>query len=81
VIEILSPSSSAKDRELKRKLYALHGVREYWLVDPDAKSIEVLVRREGDLRTAQTFVAEDWLTSPLLEGFRLSLQSVFKPLS
>ncbi len=79
VIEILSPSSSEKDRELKRKLYALHGVREYWLVDPDAKSIEVLVRREGDLRTAQTFVSEDWLTSPLLQDFRLSLAAVFMP--
>jgi Uma2 family endonuclease len=81
VIEILSPNNPERDRELKRKLYARHGVREYWIVDPDAKSIEVLVRREGSFETVQTFVADDWLTSPLLQTFRLSLTVVFKPLA
>jgi Uma2 family endonuclease len=80
VIEILSPSSEEMDRQLKRKLYALHGVREYWIVNPDAKSIEVLTRQEGDLRIVQTFVADEWLTSPLLEGFRMLLLEVFRPL-
>jgi Uma2 family endonuclease len=79
VIEIISPSNPRKDRELKRKVYSRYGVREYWVVDPDAKSIEVLTRQEGDLKIVQTFVAEDYLISPLLEGFRLSLPAIFKP--
>lgn len=79
VVEILSPSDPGRDREVKRKLYALYGVREYWIVDPDAKSIEVLRRQEGALHTVQTFVAADSLRSPLLEGFHLSLPPVFKP--
>ena len=78
VIEIISPSNPRKDRELKRTVYARYGVREYWIVDPDSKSIEVLIRQEGDLKLHQTFVADDWLTSPLLEGFRLSLPVVFR---
>ena len=42
VIEILSPGTSARDRDLKRKRYEHFRVREYWLVDPDANSIEIL---------------------------------------
>jgi Uma2 family endonuclease len=34
IIEVLSPSTSFKDMEIKRKLYQLHGVREYWLIHP-----------------------------------------------
>ncbi len=41
VIEILSPSTAARDRDLKRKLYARHGVAEYWIVDPDSEAVEV----------------------------------------
>lgn len=42
VIEILSPRTSRVDRTLKRDAYALHGVREYWLVDPQARSVTIL---------------------------------------
>ena len=78
VVEVLSPSDPGRDREVKRKLYSRYGVQEYWIVDPDARSIEVLTRQEGTLSTLQTFVASDSLTSPLLEGFQLHLPPVFK---
>ncbi|HEV8130765.1 MAG TPA: Uma2 family endonuclease [Acidobacteriota bacterium] len=81
LVEVVSPSGQERDRTVKRKLYALYGVREYWIVDPDAKSIELLTRHEGDLRTARTFVGNESLTSPLLSGFQLSLAEVFKPLT
>jgi Uma2 family endonuclease len=42
VIEILSTSTERTDREVKRKLYADGGVREYWIVDPRTSRIEVL---------------------------------------
>ena len=41
VIEILSPSTRRKDRTLKRDLYQKAGVREYWIMSPDEKEIEV----------------------------------------
>lgn len=42
IIEIVSPSTEKRDREIKRKLYAEEGVREYWLVDSRNRTIEVL---------------------------------------
>ena len=43
VIEILSPSTSGRDKTIKRTLYALHGVKEYWLVDTEDLNITVLL--------------------------------------
>lgn len=81
VVEILSPSDPTRDLEIKRKLYARYGVREYWIVDPDAKTIEVLYREGSDWKSAQTFASGDRLASPLLQDFRLDLSGVFKPLA
>ena len=41
VIEVISASTAARDRNLKRRRYAHFGVPEYWIVDPDARAIEV----------------------------------------
>ncbi len=41
VIEILSPSTAARDRTLKKDLYERQGVAVYWLVDPEDESVEV----------------------------------------
>jgi Uma2 family endonuclease len=42
ICEILSPSTASRDRVAKRALYAAHGVAHYWLVDPDARTLEAL---------------------------------------
>jgi Uma2 family endonuclease len=39
-IEILSSSTTRVDRRIKMELYARHGVEHYWIVDPEARSIE-----------------------------------------
>ena len=44
VVEILSPASAERDRTVKLDLYARHGVKEYWMVDPDARTVTVLLR-------------------------------------
>jgi Uma2 family endonuclease len=43
IIEIGSPSTEERDRTTKQKLYASEGVGEYWLVDPEQHTIEVLL--------------------------------------
>lgn len=43
VCEILSPSTATHDRKLKLPLYAAHGVRFAWLIDPAAKTLEIHV--------------------------------------
>ena len=36
VVEVLSPSTAARDWRTKHDLYAEHGVQEYWIVDPES---------------------------------------------
>ena len=47
VVEILSPSTGKKDYNEKYFLYEKNGVREYWIVNPDAESVEVFLLKEG----------------------------------
>ena len=77
VIEILSPSTAARDRTLKRALYAKHGVQEYWQVDTDARTIAVLTLADNGFELAAVYGEGQTLVSPLLPGFALDLDLVF----
>ncbi|MEW6228855.1 MAG: Uma2 family endonuclease, partial [Bacillota bacterium] len=77
VVEILSPSSTKWDREIKREVYARFGVRELWLVDPQARSIEVATLKDGALLTLHTYCVGATLASPLLAGFALDVGGLF----
>jgi Uma2 family endonuclease len=46
LVEILSPSTTRHDREVKFALYARYGVPCYWIVDPEARALEAY-RLEG----------------------------------
>ena len=78
VVEILSPSTAEYDEGYKRALYALHEVREYWLVDPDAETVEVLVLGDEGLSLYQVFETGQTLESPLLAGLSLDLEDLFQ---
>jgi Uma2 family endonuclease len=54
VCEILSPSTASADREVKLPVYARHGVRHAWLVDPRRKTLEVFELRAGAWQQAQS---------------------------
>ena len=54
VVEVLSPSTASRDRELKLSLYAANGVREYWIVDPDARTVQVLALARDGSHSART---------------------------
>lgn len=53
--EVLSPSTSALDRGDKRQIYAEHGVRHVWFVDPDAETLEVLALDGASYRVLDVF--------------------------
>jgi len=77
LIEILSPSSVDRDRFVKRDLYAQNGVGEYWIVDPDEKTIEVFTLAGGAYVPAGYFKVGQTLLSPTLVGFALATSDVF----
>jgi Uma2 family endonuclease len=53
LVEILSPSNHKHDTVTKRRLYARNRVPEYWIVDPDAQTVEVLELVAGGLSFRQ----------------------------
>jgi Uma2 family endonuclease len=47
VIEILSPSNSKYDLKVKKDVYEQYGVKEYWIVDPEDKSVTGYTLKDG----------------------------------
>ncbi len=78
-VEILSPSTAGRDRKLKRALYAKHGVKEYWLVDPDARTVTVLRLDAGAFEVVALYGEGQTMTSPALAGFTADLNEIFGP--
>lgn len=78
VVEILSRSTAARDRGLKFDLYAASGVREYWLVDPDERSLEVYVLRGQAYAPLGTYRRGDVARSELLPGLKLKVKELFE---
>ena len=59
VVEILSPRTVKNDRTKKLAIYERYGVREYWIVHPEARSIEVYKLTEGKLELDEVYVEPD----------------------
>jgi Uma2 family endonuclease len=80
VIEILSPGTKARDLGVKRELFDRGGVREYWIIDPNANAVAIYRRTgDGSFPVAQSLPNDaNELTTPLLPGFGLSLEELFR---
>jgi Uma2 family endonuclease len=78
-IEILSSGSSneRRDRHVKMNLYSARAVPEYWIVDPENRSIEIYRSQSGKLELTGTLQADNVLTSPQLPGFNARIESLF----
>ena len=61
---------------MKSALYARHGVKEYWLADPEAKTITVMVLGEAGFEVEAIYGKGHTLTSPTLEGFTVDLDEI-----
>lgn len=80
VVEIASPSTAAYDRdpvEGKRGAYARMGVAEYWIVDPAARSVEVLSLEGAAYVALGTFSGEQPVASRVLPGAALLAHRLF----
>lgn len=76
IIEILSPSTARFDRSEKFKAYERHGVREYWIVDPLGKYLEVWVLQEGRFTQQGAYGGGEAFTSAVL-GAVVELKDIF----
>jgi Uma2 family endonuclease len=77
LIEVLSPSNRDHDRLTKHALYGLAGIREYWIVDPEARTIEILTLDRDALHTTTVAAGADTLVSPLLGALDITVESLF----
>lgn len=66
IIEILSPSTAHRDRSKKYTIYEQHGVREYWLIDPEALFVEVYTRSSDHFARHGVFGIGETFQSPVL---------------
>jgi Uma2 family endonuclease len=78
VVEVLSAATSTRDRRDKFMLYQQHGVREYWVADPNGQNLEVWTQGEDGFRRVGLYVEGDRFDSvPLAQTVTLS--GVFPP--
>lgn len=78
VVEIRSESTARRDWTTKRDLYERHGVREYWLADPEAATIAVLLLDERELKVTGVHSEGDTLSSAMMSGFSIALADIFR---
>lgn len=77
VVEILSPSTREHDLGLKAQRYAEHGVRHYWVVDPEAKRLDCHRLEAGGYRCIATGEGDAVLAHPDWSGLSIELSRLW----
>jgi Uma2 family endonuclease len=78
IVEVLSPGNSRHDLVRKRALYARAGVREYWVVSPEALIVEILVLVGSAYQTHARVAGDEVLTSTVLTALSCPATVVFE---
>jgi Uma2 family endonuclease len=76
VIEILLPSNIRRDRIVKFQKYLAAGVREYWVLDPENRAVEVHILRDGGCHTMVYYESTEAPVS-VLPGCVIRLSEIF----
>lgn len=79
VIEIVSPGTenARRDRLAKRQLYGKYGVKEYWIVDFENRTVEVYLLQGRTLELQSILTEQDEITSSVLPGYRRKVERIF----
>ncbi|MGH8654832.1 MAG: Uma2 family endonuclease [Gammaproteobacteria bacterium] len=78
IVEVLSPGTEERDRGYKRHLYGRYGVLEYWIVDPEAETIDVIRAAGAEFELAMTCGVNQTLSSSIFPGLEIDLHEVFR---
>jgi len=78
IIEILSPTFSSKDTVIKKRLYLKNKIKEYWIVDPLEKEIQIWHIKGNFYKLIGSYKEENnVVSSELLLGLKFNLKEVF----
>lgn len=79
VAEVLSESTEARDRGVKAEDYAAHGVADYWIVDPDGRTVEAFALPAGadEYPAPRLARGDDELAIAAAPGFRIPVAAIF----
>ena len=78
VVEVVSKSSVKKDLHEKFELYEMAGIPEYWLVNPNDRSLIIFtLNQQGQYQASKPLTSGDVATSQVLTGFAVDLDEVF----
>ena len=77
VVEVLSPSTQRQDRMVKLNLYQKAGVKEYWIVEPATKTVQVFQLVDGLYRVTEVYGEEDQAKVNVLDDCFVDLKQVF----
>ncbi len=78
VVEVVSPTSYTRDRYEKFALYEKYGVKEYWVVLPREKVIEVWCLKDGKYVLHTVAAGSGEVSSCVLKGFKVKVEEVLK---
>lgn len=78
VAEVVSLGGRSRDRIEKRDLYEQHGVKEYWIIDPEPETVEVLALMNGRYELVKRSRPGDTAASQLLPGFKVTVDYLFR---
>ena len=76
IVEVLSPSTAARDKLIKFNKYLQSGVCEYWIVDPETHTISAYVLKNGEYM-ARAYGGDDSPPVHVLDGCKIHLSEVF----
>jgi Uma2 family endonuclease len=82
VVEIISESTAYRDTIQKKRLYARFGIKEYWIVAPDDKLVEVYVLKDKEdaYSLVKIYLEDHVLESTVLKGLKIDLKKIFQHL-
>jgi Uma2 family endonuclease len=78
VLEVISPHTKKKDLQLKYEVYEESGVKEYWMVLPESKTLEVFFLDGGRYRRMNMYTEEDVFSPILFPEIKIDLAEVFQ---